>query len=263
MAGPVHTPFHHRFANLIRAHTICSRKGVDSLNNRQQIQARIERSKARKAAKREARARGSWRESGSIDLGLLTKAPNDAARRCYWHGKPVWEQIETALEPRTPYAELRIKALDQIKSGEQRLQDVTPLGDFHSVFTIQNLMKSLQKRRKGVEWKGNVQRFVFHAILKQKRLKDSLLEGKLNVDATIRRIMLHERGKLREIHAVMIDCRVVQGCYCDSCLVPLSERTLIRDNPASVKGKGVTDARNRLAMFLKSWPRNTATAFSL
>ena len=70
-------------------------------------------------------------------------------------------------------------------------------------------------------------------------------------DATIRRIMLHERGKLREIHAVMIDCRVVQGCYCDSCLVPLTERTLIRDNPASVKGKGVTDARNRLEMFLK------------
>ena len=33
--------------------------------------------------------------------------------------------------------------------------------------------------------------------------------------------------------------------------MPLTERTLIRDNPASVKGKGVTDARNRLAMFLK------------
>lgn len=251
MAGHVLGLFHHRFANLFRMHTISSRKGVDSLTNREQIMARIERSKARKAAKREARARGSWRENGSIDLELLTVAANDAARRCCWHGKPVREQIETALEPRTPYAELRIKALDRVKSREQRLQDVTPLGDFRSVFTIQNLMKSLQKRRKGVEWKGNVQRFIFHAVLKLKRLKDSLLEGKLNVDATIRRIMLHERGKLREIHAVMIDCRVVQGCYCDSCLVPLTERTLIRDNPASVKGKGVTDARNRLAMFLK------------
>lgn len=167
------------------------------MTNREQIMARIERSKARKAEKREARARGTWRENGSMDLELLTKAANDAARRCYWHGKAVWEQIETALEPRTPYAELRIKALDRVKSREQRLQDVTPLGDFRSVFTIQNLMKSLQKRRKGVEWKGNVQRFIFHAVLKLKRLKNSLLEGKLNVDATIRRIMLHERGKLR------------------------------------------------------------------
>ncbi len=251
MAGHVLGLFHHRFANLFRMHTISSRKGVDSLTNREQIKARIERSKARKAAKREARARGSWRENGSIDLELLTVAANDAARRCFWHGKPIREQIETALEPRTPYAEMRIRALDEVKSRERRLQDVTALGNFRSVFTIQNLMKSLQKRRKGVEWKGNVQRFIFHAILKLKRLKDSLLEGKLNVDATIRRIMLHERGKLREIHAVMIDCRVVQGCYCDSCLVPLTERTLIRDNPASVKGKGITDARNRLEMFLK------------
>ena len=221
------------------------------MTNREQIMARIERSKARKAAKREARARGSWREIGSINLELLTEAANDAARRCYWHGKPVWEQIETALEPRTPYSELRIKALDQIKDRERRLQDVIALGDFRSVFTIQNLMKSLQKRRKGVEWKGNVQRFIFHAVLKLKRMKDSLLEGKLDVDKTIRKIILHERGKRREIHAVMIDCRVIQGCYCDSCLVPLTERSLIRDNPASVKGKGVTDARNRLEMFLK------------
>lgn len=221
------------------------------MTNREQIMARIERSKARKAAKREARARGSWRETGSINLELLTEAANDAARRCYWHGKPVWEQIETALEPRTPYSELRIKALDRIKDRERRLQDVIALGDFRSVFTIQNLMKSLQKRRKGVEWKGNVQRFIFHAVLKLKRMKDSLLEGKLDVDKTIRKIILHERGKRREIHAVMIDCRVIQGCYCDSCLVPLTERSLIRDNPASVKGKGVTDARNRLEMFLK------------
>lgn len=221
------------------------------MTNREQIMARIERSKARKAAKREARARGSWRENGSINLELLTEAANDAARRCYWHGKPVWEQIETALEPRTPYSELRIKALDRIKDRERRLQDVIALGDFRSVFTIQNLMKSLQKRRKGVEWKGNVQRFIFHAVLKLKRMKDSLLEGKLDVDKTIRKIILHERGKRREIHAVMIDCRVIQGCYCDSCLVPLTERSLIRDNPASVKGKGVTDARNRLEMFLK------------
>ena len=120
------------------------------MTNREQIKARIERSKARKAAKREARARGSWRENDSIDLELLTVAANDAARRCFWHGKPTREQIETALEPRTPYAEMRIRALDEVKSRERRLQDVTALGNFRSVFTIQNLMKSLQKRRKGV-----------------------------------------------------------------------------------------------------------------
>lgn len=233
------------------------------MTNREQIQARIERSKARKAAKREAQAYGTWREQGSIDLELLTVAANDAARRCFWHGKPVREQIASALEVRTPYAEMRIKALDQIKCREERLRAVTPFGEFEWVFTIQNLMKSLRKRRKGVEWKGNVQRFLFHAILKLKRMKDSLRAGKLDVDMTIRKIFLHERGKLREIHAVMIDCRVVQGCLCDSCLVPLTERSLIRDNPASTKDRGVTDARNRLEMFLHELANRHGNAFYL
>lgn len=233
------------------------------MSNREQIKARIARDKARKAAKREARAHGSWREAGRIDLELLTRAANDAARRCFWHGKPIWAQIETALEPRISFSEMRIRALDAVKSREDRLMDVTPLGEFSRVFTIQNLMRSLQKRRKGVEWKGNVQRFIFHACLKLKRMKDSLAKGKLEVDSTIRRIYLHERGKLRRIHAVKIDCRVVQGCLCDSCLVPLTSRSLIRDNSASVKGRGVQDARNRVEHFLHALARKYQDRFYL
>lgn len=231
------------------------------MTNREQIKARIERDKARKAKKRYERAHGTWRPEGSIDLELLSEAVNDAASRCYWRGKPVWEQIESALRGRPSYTQRRIEALDRKKSREERLAAVTPFGEFQRVFTIQNLMKSLQKRRKGVEWKGNVQRFLFRAVLELKRMKDALLAGKLNVDTTIRKIVLHERGKRREIHAVMIDCRVIQGCLCDSCLIPLTEYRLIRDNPASVKGKGVTDARERLKGFLIETARKNKDGF--
>lgn len=231
------------------------------MNNREQIMARIERDKARKAKKRCERAHGTWRQEGGIDLELLSEAANDAAQRCHWHGKTVWEQIESAQSGRLSYTQKRIEALDRRMSREARLAAVTPFGEFRRVFTLQNLMQSLQKRRKGVEWKGNVQRFLFHAVLELKRMKDALWAGKLNVDTTIRKIVLHERGKRREIHAVMIDCRVVQGCLCDSCLIPLTEYRLIRDNPASIKGKGVTDARERLKGFLIEMARKNKSDF--
>lgn len=229
------------------------------MTNREQIQARIERDKARKAAKRRARAHGTWRPEDSLRLEELSETVNKAAhsQRWSWLLGPKKEK-----PPRHRYLVAdKIRRLNREIPAEERLNRVTAFGEFARVFTIQNLMKSLQKRRKGVEWKGNVQRYLFHAALKLYRTKHDLLEGKLRVDKTIRKIILHERGKRREIHAVMIDCRVVQGCLCDSCLIPLTEYKLIRDNPASVKGKGVTDARNRLEMFLRELARKFGKDF--
>lgn len=219
------------------------------MSNRDQIKARIERDKARKAAKRQERAHGTWRPADCFTLDELSAAAN-ATVFCHAWTWMLTRSTRKQEKKKLSAALAKIQVLNKIIPAEERLMRITPFGEFNRVFTIQNLMKSLQKRRKGVEWKGNVQRYLFHAILKLKRTKDDLLKGKLNVDETIRKIILHERGKRRVIHAVMIDCRVVQGCLCDSCLIPLTEYRLIRDNPASVKGKGVTDARRRLEMFL-------------
>lgn len=205
------------------------------MTNKEQIQRRIERDKARKAARKQQRAHGTWEFDSGFDLDEI----NASLRRHAQTGK--WESN----------VRVKLNRMNKEIPVEERLYRITPHGEFKRVFTIQNLIKSLQKRRRGVEWKGNVQRYLFHAVLNLKRTKDDLHSGKLNVDRTIRKIILHERGKLRKIHAVMIDCRVIQGCYCDSCLIPLTEYRLIRDNPASVKNKGVNDARKRLEMFLK------------
>lgn len=217
------------------------------MSNRDQIKARIERDKARKAKKQYERAHGTWRAQFNIDLDGLKMRFNEVLRSCPW----MWDKNCThkrCIRKRLRSVET-IKRLNLEMSVEDRLCAIQPHGEFKWVFTIQNLKKSLQKRRKGVTWKGNVQRFLFHAVLELKRLKDGLLRGELKVDKSIRLIVLHERGKLRKVHAVMIDCRTVQGCLCDSSLIPLTKHKLIRDNPASVKGRGITDARNRMVLF--------------
>lgn len=142
-------------------------------------------------------------------------------------------------------------ARDKARKAEKRKPLLEKYGTFESVMTMQNFLHSLQRRRKDVEWKGSVQTYLFHAIVKMKRTKDGLvIHNKLDVNKKIRHMRLRERGKLRDIHAIMIDSRVVQGVICDSCITPLMQPSLIYDNPASTKGKGVSHARMRVENFL-------------
>ena len=134
---------------------------------------------------------------------------------------------------------------DKAKKAEKRKALVEKYGSFESVITNQTLHRSLQRRRKEVEWKGSVQSYLAHAIVKIKRAKDDLWQGKMNVNRTIRQMTICERGKKRNVRAIMIDSRVIQGALCDSSITPLTLPTLIYDNPASTKGKGVSHARRR------------------
>ena len=140
---------------------------------------------------------------------------------------------------------------DKARKAERRRALIEKHGTFENVITMQNLHRSLQRRRSDVEWKGSVQRYIQHAIVKIKRTKDDLMKGELHINRTIRRRMIYERGKARIIHAIMIDARVIQGALCDSSITPLTQPLLIYDNPASTKGKGVSHARKRIMKFLK------------
>lgn len=149
---------------------------------------------------------------------------------------------------------------DKARKAEKRRPLIEQHGMFENVITMQNLHRSLKHRRKEVEWKGSVQRYIAHAPVRLKRTKDELLAGdKLSINRTIRRRKIYERGKARDIHAIMIDARVIQGCLCDSCITPLSQPTLIYDNPASTAGKGVSHARRRNKKFLLSEVRKHGT----
>lgn len=139
---------------------------------------------------------------------------------------------------------------DKARKAEKRRALIEKHGSFERVITMQNLHHSLKHRRSDVEWKGSVQRYIQHAIVKMKRTKDDLMNGQLHINRTIRRRTIYERGKARLIHAIMIDARVIQGALCDSSITPLTQPTLIYDNPASTKGKGVSHARNRNMRFI-------------
>lgn len=58
--------------------------------------------------------------------------------------------------------------------------------------------------------------------------------------------ILHERGKIRNIHAPNIRDRVVQKTLNKNVLVPTLRKYLIYDNGASLKGKGTSFTRKRL-----------------
>ena len=148
-------------------------------------------------------------------------------------------------------------ARDKARKAEKRKAVIEQCGTFENVITCQNLHRSLRKRRKNVAWKGSVQVYLAHAIVKIKRTKDDLLKGELNVNQSIKSMTIHERGKKRYIHAIMIDSRVIQGALCDSAITPLTQPTLIYDNPASTKGKGVTHARNRVLRHLRRQIKET------
>lgn len=70
---------------------------------------------------------------------------------------------------------------------------------------------------------------------------------------------LMERGKLRHIRSVHIAERVVQRCLCDNALVPLFSAAFVYDNAASLKGKGIDFAMDRLTCHLQRYYRKHGT----
>lgn len=150
---------------------------------------------------------------------------------------------------------------DKLRKQQKRLERAKEFGTVEKVFTLQHLFISLQKRIRGTSWKGSVQAYISHAIVKNNRLKKRSLEGKLPENMVVRSMTLCERGKIRNIQMVDIESRVQQGCCCDNALIPILQPTLIYDNPASTKGKGVSFARRRLEHQLQKLIRKNGSDF--
>ena len=151
-------------------------------------------------------------------------------------------------------------ARSKAKREAKKIARAEKYGRIDRVMTNQNLLKSLMKRRKGTDWKQSVMDYFFHAIVRNKRAKDAILAGAHPEPSRIKKITLFERGKRRDVHAVVIDSRVIQGVICDCCITPLTQPGLIHDNPASTKNKGVTWTRNRIMRQLRRQIRKTGTA---
>lgn len=115
-----------------------------------------------------------------------------------------------------------------------------------SVLTTQHFIEALIKCRKGVSWKGSVQIYTANAVVQIHNAREQLLKAKLPELASVKRIVLYERGKRRVICPIIISDRMIQRVLCDNALVPVLKDILIYDNGASMKGKGVEFSRQRL-----------------
>lgn len=126
--------------------------------------------------------------------------------------------------------------------------------DFNLVTNTDNLYRAFKMSRRGVSWKESVQRYENEALQNINDTKKKLLNGE-SVQKGFVEFQIHERGKVRHIRSVHISERIVQKCLCDEVLVPIITRSLIYDNGASIKNKGVSFAMRRLRCHLTKFYR--------
>jgi hypothetical protein len=137
----------------------------------------------------------------------------------------------------------------------KRQSKLSQFDDFERVADFDNLYMSFLKSMSGVSWKESVQRYEANAMRNISETRRKLLAGE-SVQSGFVEFLLHERGKIRNIKSVHISERVVQKCLCDQVLVPLLSNSLIYDNGASIKGKGVHFAIKRFIAHLSRFYRN-------
>lgn len=126
--------------------------------------------------------------------------------------------------------------------------------DFGRVVDANNLVLAFKKSQSGVSWKASVQRYEMN-LLKNIFETVNLLEAGEDVSRGFIIFWLCERGKMRRIKSVHIWERVVQRSLCDNALVPVLQNGLVYDNGASMKGKGIHFALNRMKAHLHEFYR--------
>ena len=125
---------------------------------------------------------------------------------------------------------------------------------FEDVFTFENLLRAGEVCQKGVRWKTSVQSYKNNILVNTHNTQQELLTGKFKYKSKLE-FDLRERGKVRHIKSMNIKERVPQKVLCDNFLLEVIPQTLIYDNGASLKGKGLDFSLNRLKMMLQKYYR--------
>lgn len=136
------------------------------------------------------------------------------------------------------------------KREEKRKLRNSNYDNFNIVFSFEHLWKSLQKCCKNVGWKTSTQKIRNRPITSLAKTYIRLHNGTYKSNGFYE-FTITERGKQRQIKSVHISERIVQKCLCDYCLTPIFLPTLIYDNGASIKGKGIDFTRRRLTKHLR------------
>ena len=127
------------------------------------------------------------------------------------------------------------------KRLQKRIKNEKELCNYDKAISIDELTKSFYKCKKGVSWKSSVQNFETSLFQNVYELHNKMEKG-LNISKGYVEFTICERGKTRRIQACHISERVVQKSFAENCLEPVLNRTLIKNNCASQKGKGTSKA---------------------
>ncbi len=148
----------------------------------------------------------------------------------------------------------------RIKSRKENMKNKTALyDDFQNVVNPDNLYSAFKRSRKGVAWKESVQRYEMNLFRNIAESHRKLLADE-NVSLGFVEFDINERGKMRHIRSVHISERVIQKCLCDTVLIPIISRSLIYDNGASLKNKGLHFAIKRLVTHLSRFYRKNGNS---
>lgn len=162
----------------------------------------------------------------------------------------------------TKYRRAKARIARDKADKEQRRSEKYKYNDnFSSVISTQHFIEALIKCKKGVGWKGSVQIYTQNAIEEISYARECLDKGVLPKLTSIKRIVLYERGKRRVIVPITIKDRMIQRVLCDYALEPRLKDTLIYDNGASMKGKGVEFTRKQMLKHIKRAVKEYGTEF--
>jgi hypothetical protein len=172
----------------------------------------------------------------------------DRARRFFY-----WKDYMTSTERREARYRRRKERRDQKKQNYLFRFD-----DFSRIADPNNLYEAFKKSRREVTWKESVQRYEMNLLANIAETVRKLNAGESVFHGFVE-FNIMERGRIRHIKSVHISERIVQKCLCDQVLVPVLSLSLIYDNGASLKGKGLHFAIRRLIKHLIKYYRHYKT----
>ena len=122
------------------------------------------------------------------------------------------------------------------RANKQKRSDA--VGSLNEIFNFHDMFFYGKECCKGVRWKQSTQNFELHLLSGTAKRRQMVVNGTWKPQPCSH-FTLHERGKVRPIDAPHIVDRQVQKVECNKILIPLYEPSMIIDNAASQKNKGL------------------------
>lgn len=135
------------------------------------------------------------------------------------------------------------------KRQKKREERCAALGPIDKIFSYRKMFRYGRKCCNGVRWKQSTQNFELHLFSGTAKRRREVLTGKWKPKKCTH-FTLRERGKVRPIDAPHITDRQIHKTLCNEVLVPLYTPSMIYDNGASQRGKGLHWHYQRLKQHL-------------